>query len=162
MNFYQSLGVLVFGSRLKRLSDAFLSDVNRIYKSHDIPFEASWFPVFYLLSQQEAVSISDIATQLEVSHSAASQLVSSLQEKKILKTATTPDDARKKLVTFSPKGRKILAQVLPVWTALQQAMEQLIQEGEHSKHLLSAITDIENRLEQTPLLSRIETHLQSP
>jgi DNA-binding MarR family transcriptional regulator len=161
MNFYQSLGVLVFGSRLKRLSDAFLSDVNRIYKSHNIPFEASWFPVFYLLSRQDTVSITDIAAQLEVSHSAASQLVSNLQEKGILKTTTTPDDARKKLVCFTPKGKKILAQVLPVWAALQKAMEQLITEGEHSGHLLHAITEIENGLESSPLLNRIEAHLKS-
>lgn len=159
MNLYQSLGVLLFGSRLKRLSDAFLSDVNRVYKSHNIPFEASWFPVFYLLSQHDTVSITDIAAQLEVSHSAASQLVSNLQEKGILKTGTTPDDARKKLVCFTPKGKKILTQVLPVWAALQKAMEELIEEGAHSRHLLGAITEIEDGMEQTPLLNRIEAHL---
>lgn len=159
MNFYQSLGFLVFGSRLKRLSDTFLGDVNRIYKSHNIAFDASWFPIFYILSKQDAVSISEIASQLEVSHSAASQMVSSLQEKGIIKAETTAEDARKKLITFTPKGKKILAQVLPVWTALQQAMEALITEGEHSRHMLQAIKEIETNLEKTPLLNRIEQKL---
>ncbi|BAV06282.1 DNA-binding transcriptional regulator, MarR family [Filimonas lacunae] len=159
MNLYQSLGFLVFGSRLKRLSDTFLSDVNRIYKAHDIAFDAAWFPVFYILSQEDAVTISSIATQLEVTHSAASQLVSNLQEKGLVKAGTNAEDARKKVVSFTPKGKKILDQVLPVWTALQTAMEQLVAEGPNSAHMLQAISEMEAGLAREPLLSRIENNL---
>lgn len=161
MNFYQSLGFLVFGSRLKRLSDTFLSDVNRIYKSHNISFDAAWFPVFYILSEQEQVTISDIATRLEVTHSAASQLLSNLQEKGLVKSEVPASDARKKVVRFTPKGKKILDQVLPVWTALQQAMEQLIGEGAHSSKVLEALAEMEAGLAREPLLNRIENHLKS-
>ena len=56
MNFYQDLGFLVFGSRLKRLGDTFINDINRIYKDHKIPFDASWFPVFYILYETLLVS----------------------------------------------------------------------------------------------------------
>ena len=48
MNFYQDLGFLVFGNRLKRLANIFIQDINRIYKNHKIQFDASWFPVFYI------------------------------------------------------------------------------------------------------------------
>lgn len=159
MNFYQSLGFLVFGSRLRRLSDAFLHDVSRIYKSHNIAFDASWFPVFYILSQQSEVSIGDIAGQLEVSHSAASQLVSSLQEKGLVTATVAADDARRKVVCFTAKGKKILDKVRPVWTALQQAMEELIAEGPDSKKILSAVSEIEAGLARQPLLERIENKL---
>ena len=49
MSIYKKTGVLLFGTRLKRLSDKFLSDLSKIYKDEDIRFEAGWFPVFYLL-----------------------------------------------------------------------------------------------------------------
>ncbi len=41
MNFYQNLGYLVLGSRLRRLSEAFLSEINRVYQNEGIDFDAS-------------------------------------------------------------------------------------------------------------------------
>jgi DNA-binding MarR family transcriptional regulator len=160
MNFYQSLGFLVFGSRLRRLSEAFLADVNRIYASHDLSFDAAWFPVFYILSRQETVSIKDISEELAISHSAVSQLVSSLQQKGFIKTTTAEDDGRKKVVAFTAKGKKLQQQVQPVWDALQQAMEALVQEGKHSKTILSAIGEIEQGLQNESVFNRVQTVLQ--
>jgi DNA-binding MarR family transcriptional regulator len=151
MSFYESLGFLVFGSRLRRLSEAFLSDVNRIYASHDLLFDAAWFPVFYILSRQETVSIRDI--------SAVSQLVSSLQQKGLIKTSTANDDARKKVVAFTAKGKKLQQQVQPVWDALQQAMEALVQEGKHSKTILTAIAEIEQGLQNESVFNRVQAIL---
>ena len=156
MSFYESLGFLVFGSRLRRLSEAFLADVNKIYASHNLSFDAAWFPVFYILSRQETVSIKDIADELGISHSAVSQLVSSLQQKGFIKTTTAGDDARKKVVAFTAKGKKLQQQVQPVWDALQKAMESLAQEGEHSKNILPAIAEIEQGLQRESVFDRVE------
>jgi DNA-binding MarR family transcriptional regulator len=103
MNFYQQLGFLVFGSRLKRLGDTFINDVNRIYKNNKIDFDASWFPVFYILSQKKEVSIKEISNELNVSHSAISQLVSGLQQKVIIKSVTSKKDARHRTKTITAK-----------------------------------------------------------
>lgn len=143
MNFYQPLGFLVFGSRLKRLGDTFLNEVNKIYRSHNISFDASWFPVFYILSQKEEVSIREISNDLNVSHSAISQLISSLQQKGLIKSVVSKKDARHKVITFTIKGQKLLVKIQPVWTALQQAMEQLANENIQSKKILEALTAIE-------------------
>lgn len=156
MNFYQDLGFLVFGSRLKRLSELFLSDVNAIYKKHNIAFDASWFPVFYLLSRNEQVSIRFISNQLGVSHSAASQMVSSLQEKGFIKSVVSKTDARHKVVTFTSKGNKLQQKIEPVWTALQQAMLQLANESPQSKQVLEALTAMENNLANNSVLNRVE------
>ena len=115
MNFYQDLGFLVFGSRLKRLGNTFINDVNRIYKNHKIQFDASWFPVFYILSQKDEVSIKEISNSLKVSHSAISQLASSLQEKGLIKSVTSKIDARHKNIMLTAKGRKLLAPAASVW-----------------------------------------------
>lgn len=160
MNFYQDLGFLVFGSRLKRLGDAFIKDVNRIYKNHKIQFDASWFPVFCILSQKNEVSIKEISTSLKVSHSAISQLVSSLQEKGLIKSVVSKKDARNKHITFTAKGEKLLLKIQPVWQALEKAMNELAEEsGSSSKKILKALTGIESGLKQKSFFDRIETHL---
>jgi len=161
MSFYESLGFLVFGSRLRRLSEAFLADVNKIYAAHNLQFDAAWFPVFYILSRQETVSIKDIADELGISHSAVSQLISSLQQKGLTKTTTDGDDARKKVVAFTPKGKKLQKQVQPIWNALKSAMEALAGEGAHSKTILTAIAEIEQGLQREPVFDRVQHELIS-
>lgn len=156
MNFYESLGFLVFGSRLRRLSETFLGDVNQLYEAHQLSFDAAWFPVFYILSRKETVSIRDIADELLISHSSVSQLVSALQQKGLVRTTADPNDARRKVVAFTPKGRKLQQQIAPVWTALSQAMEALVNEGKHSKVLLKAIGEMEAGLARHSLFDRVE------
>ena len=156
MNFYQSLGYLVFGSRLKRLSESFINDVNAVYKNHKIPFDASWFPVFYILSQKKEVSIREISDELNITHSAASQLVSGLQEKGLIKSAVSKIDARHKVVKFTAKGEKLLEKIKPVWNALQKAMEQLMLENNYTKKILDNLTELEKNISKKSLLQRIE------
>ncbi|NML21457.1 MarR family transcriptional regulator [Pseudoflavitalea sp. G-6-1-2] len=160
MNFYESLGFLVLGSRLRRLSETFLADVNKIYAEHQLKFDASWFPVFYILSKQKQVSIRYIADELVISHSAVSQLVSSLTEKGLVKTSASSEDGRKKVVTFTAKGQKLQQQIEPVWKALSKAMEELAKEGTHSKHFLKAIAEVEEGLANASLFDRVEAQMK--
>jgi len=159
MNFYQDIGFLVFGSRLKRLGDTFINDVNRIYKDHKIPFDASWFPVFYILSQKKEISIKEISVELNVSHSAISQLVSSLQQKGLIKSVISKKDARHRAITFTAKGEKLLQKIMPVWNALEKAMEELAEESAPSRKILKALTAMESGIKNKNLFERIETHL---
>lgn len=159
MNFYQQLGFLVFGSRLRRLSETFLSDVNNIYKAHKISFDASWFPVFYILSQEGEVSIRQISDSLGITHSAASQMVSNLQEKGLIKSTVSKKDARHKVVAFTVKGQKLLQKIQPVWQALQTAMNELGGGEAESQKLLGSLTRIEERMQDKTLFKRIESHL---
>jgi DNA-binding MarR family transcriptional regulator len=159
MNFYQQLGFLVFGSRLKRLGDTFVNDVNRIYKDHKIPFDASWFPVFYILSEHKEISIKEISNKLNVSHSAISQLITNLQQKGYIRSVVSKKDARNKAITFTAKGEKLLQKIQPVWNALEKAMHQLTEESTHSKKILKALTAIESGIKEKNLFERIDMNL---
>jgi DNA-binding MarR family transcriptional regulator len=160
MNFYQQLGFLVFGSRLKRFGDTFLNDVNKIYKSHNIQFDASWFPVFYILSEKGEVSIREISNDLNVSHSAISQLITSLQQKGLIKSVVSKKDARHKAITFTAKGQKLLEKIQPVWKALRKAMEELANENSQSKKILDALTAMEKNLKSETVFDRVEKILK--
>jgi DNA-binding MarR family transcriptional regulator len=159
MNFYQDLGFLVFGSRLKRLGDTFINDVNRIYKDNRIDFDASWFPVFYILSKKKEISIKEIADDLKVSHSAISQLISSLQNKGLIKSVVSKKDARHRVITFTAKGEKLLQKIQPVWNALEKAMNELAEESAHSKKILKSLTGLESGIKEKSLFERIDAHL---
>ena len=155
MNFYQSLGYLVLGSRMRRMSETFLSEINRIYQNEGIEFEASWFPVFYLLSKNESLSIKELSEQTEVSHPAASQLITNLKLKHIVETTVSSDDGRKQLVQLTGKGQKILNQILPIWDAISVSMTQFADSDAKLAELLPAITALEDNFRNYNLADKV-------
>lgn len=155
MQFYQEAGLLVLGSRLKRIGDNFINDVNRIYSAHHIAFDASWFPVFYILSQRKEVSIVELAIDLNISHSAVSQMVKNLSDKGLLKSKASKIDARQKVISFTVSGSKLFLKIKPVWDALQHAMEELTK----TSGILSILTELEENLNRQSLYHRIENKL---
>jgi DNA-binding MarR family transcriptional regulator len=144
MNLYQSLGYLVLGSRLRRMSETFLAEINRIYQNEGIEFDASWFPVFYLLSKNDSLSIKELSEQTEVSHPAASQLITNLKNRKLVETTVCVDDGRRQLVQFTDKGRELLKQILPVWDAISASMNELEATDIKIAEMLPAISALEN------------------
>ncbi len=155
MNFYQELGPLVFGTRLKKLSDYFLSEINKVYSDQNIPFEASWFGVFFLLDKYQRLSIYEIAVTLEVSHSAISQLVKSLEDKNLIILTPSVDDGRKKDIALGNEGKILLEKIKPVWQALDKTMVTLLQENNVLKNLIK----IENGFSELALNERIKSKL---
>jgi len=159
MNLYQSLGYLVLGSRLRRLSESFLAEINKAYKNEGIDFDASWFPVFYLLSKNESLSIKELSEQTEVSHPAASQLITNLKNRKLVTSATCADDGRRQMVQLTDSGRKLLAQIIPVWDAILSTMEDVINNDTTCKDLLPSIGALENAFKAANLSDRISHKL---
>lgn len=155
MNLYQRLGFLVLGSRLRRLSESFLSEITRAYQNEGIDFDAGWFPVFYLLSEHGELSIKELSEQTGVSHPAASQLVAGLKNKGLLQSVTCGTDGRKQLVTLTAKGQALLGQVKPVWTAVTAAMDELAGNGQ----LLTAIAALETQFQSVRLADKINEKL---
>jgi DNA-binding MarR family transcriptional regulator len=159
MNLYQNLGYLVLGSRLRRLSESFLAEINRAYQNAGIDFDASWFPVFYLLSKNDKLSIKELSEQTEVSHPAASQLIANLKNRKLVTSVTCTDDGRRQMVQLTDSGWKLLAQILPVWDAILSAMDDLLIEEPGFRALLPAVGALENAFKETSLASRISSKL---
>jgi DNA-binding MarR family transcriptional regulator len=155
MNFYRDLGFLILGSRLKRLSEAFLSEINSVYQAQGIEFEASWFPVFYLLWHNGSLSIKELSAFTEVSHPAASQLVTNLKNRKLLKTTTCKEDGRRQLVELTQAGKDLLEKILPVWEAIKITMEEIADGDDEGGHFLPVITALENSFRSVDLAEKI-------
>jgi DNA-binding MarR family transcriptional regulator len=162
MNYYQSLGYLVLGSRLRRLSEVFLSEVNKAYRSEGIVFETTWFPVFYLLSENNSLSIQELCEQIEVSHPAVSQLVTNLKSKGLVITTTSPDDARKQLVKLAPEGKELLKKLLPMWDAIRSTMEELAGGKPASDVILNELTILESAFKSANIAALINEKIHHP
>jgi DNA-binding MarR family transcriptional regulator len=162
MSIYKKTGALLFGTRLKRLSDKFFTDLSEIYKEENISFETSWFPVFYLLDNQHEVTISYIARQLEITHSGASQMVTSLKKKGFVQISQVCEDKRIKTVTLTLQGGKKLAEIKPIWHALQESMVDIndgVDPGGPFK-IFGLLDDLEERVSSINLVGLVQKKLR--
>lgn len=162
MNYYQSLGYLVLGSRLKRLSELFLSEINKSYKAEGIVFETTWFTVFYLLSENKTLTIQELCEQIEVSHPAASQLVTNLKNKGLVISTTSSEDARKQLVTLSEEGKALLERIIPVWDAITATMEEVAGRSEEGSAILATLTKLEASFKSIDIVKNIQHKIHHP
>ncbi len=152
MSFYQQAGNLILGTRLRSLGDRFLAMVQDLYHQLEIPFESSWFPLFYLLDRHERLSMMDASRELGFSHSAISQMAASLRKKGLLTLVRDADDARRRDLTLTEEGRALLARIKPVWTALDEVLHQ---EQKASGDWTSVLENLDRLLQKPSIPERI-------
>jgi DNA-binding MarR family transcriptional regulator/GNAT superfamily N-acetyltransferase len=145
MSVFIDAGLLILGSRMKRISERFLSELSKVYKEQKIQFEPAWFPIIYMLDKKGPLSLTEIANELEVSHSAISQMITQLQDKKIVEIVPNETDARVKRIFFTSKGQKLLKQVHSVWKALIQTLDHILPKEEQTLFLRS-LSNLEEKI----------------
>lgn len=157
MDLVKELGALAVATRLKRLSERLSADVSKIYKESDVDFEARWFLILSLLKRNKLMAITEIADSLQLSHPAIIQMVQELSAKKLVKVATDKNDARKRMVSLSLAGRKILDQLAPVLAGIKAENQRWI-ESAHA-NLLDVLNELEQALDQQTMYQRIKLNL---
>ena len=146
MSVYHDAGLLILGTRLKRISDRFLNEVSKIYTKQNISFETGWFPVLFLLNKKGSMSLTEISNELEVSHSAISQMINQLLIKKIVEIQPDDSDARIKRIFLTIKGKKLIEQVHPVWNALGKSLHRILPQNMDQVEFLNVLSHIEKQL----------------
>ncbi|MBN1005683.1 GNAT family N-acetyltransferase [Amphritea pacifica] len=157
MDYMKSFGSLSLGSRLKRLSDRLVQDVIRLYQSQGIELNPTFFPLFNMLHQQGAMTVTDAAERLGVTHPAISKIARKMQQEEWLSKTADPEDERRQLLALSSKSEQLLEQITPVWAAIQGQLDTLISCQQHP--LLDSLAEFENLLQQrgfyTPVVEQL-------
>lgn len=151
MKFYHNLGFLIFGSRLRRLSEYYIAEINKVYQTKNIDFEAAWFPLFYFLSGKEEVNLREISDVLQVSHSAISQLVKNLRTKGLVTVTPSKTDRRQNMVKLTPEGKLLMKQLKPVWESISVSINHIYTNAAEVSNLFPALSALENHFEENPL-----------
>ena len=154
MNFYDQAGKMAIGSRLRRLDDMFTESAKHIYALYDVPLDPKWFPIFYVLSQQEALSITEIAQRIGHSHPSVSQIVKEMTKHGITSTAKHTSDARVNVVSLTDTGKQLIPRIEKQYRDVTDAVEGLLSDTYHN--LWKAIEEVEFLLKEQDLYSRVQ------
>ncbi len=153
MDLISELPELAFASRLKRLSEQLMRDVNRIYQNLQVPFEARWFTLLYTLNQHSPMRITALAAVLRVTHTAINQSVAEMKEAGLASTSKNKEDERQCLVRITSYGKEVARKLEPVWQEIFDVTRELINCS--GCDLLSGLREIENELKESSLYERV-------
>ncbi len=157
MDLISELGALAVATRLKRLSERLAGDVNKIYKELDLNFESKWFLVLELLSRRKTLSIVDIADELKLTHPAIVQFADQMLKAKLIIAQKDIKDGRKRMVSLSPQGVKLLKQLAPVLAVVKEENELWLNEAD--SHLLDIMSQLEAKLDEMSMYDRVKRSL---
>jgi len=160
MSIFQKTKGLMLGTRFKRIGDRFLLDVSKVYKSKNIPFEPAWFPVFFLLNEKNKMKVSELAEELEVTQSAASQMISALKKKNLVEFEKDANDKRIKVVCLSDSGKQLLNDILPLWKMFEVVLDELMNKENQLEKMLKNLDEFESSMKEKSLFDRMENYLQ--
>ncbi|MFH1373036.1 MAG: MarR family transcriptional regulator [bacterium] len=153
----QQLGTLALASRLKRLGELLQRDVSQVYQDQKLDFHARWFPVAYLLSQFSDLPVTTVADKLGLTHPAVNQIAGQMSRRGLLTSRTDPDDERRRLLSLTSKGKKMVEKLRPLWIAVETCTSQVIEAS--GCNLLAGITAIEHELDRQSMYDRIRDNL---
>lgn len=154
MSIFEEVGGLGLGSRLKRLSDRCLADVELLYKESGIDFEPRWFPVFMLLLEKKSLTITQATEILGISQPHVSLYVKEMTKAGLVQFKANPDDGRSKVLSVSRKGLSTAKQLQPIWDYIDKAIQRVLKESE--PRFLEAIENVEKALLDKSLYQRVE------
>jgi DNA-binding MarR family transcriptional regulator len=146
----EALGLLTLGSRLKRLGERLQAEVQPILNDLNPPVAASHHPLLAALDRHPALTIGKLAGTLGVSQPGVTRAVGQLIEMGLVQVAMAEVDGRRRLVSLSPTGRKLVAAAKrKAWPQVERAMADLC-DG-FGDELLLHLASIEDRLTLEPL-----------
>ncbi|WP_400260840.1 GNAT family N-acetyltransferase [Sphingobacterium sp. SG20118] len=154
MDFFNKTGKMALGSRLRLLTAKVTEDAAKIYELYDVNFSPKWFPVFFTLSEDGEMTISEIATEIGHSQPSVTKIIKEMATAGLVKDNLQSNDKRRNVVGLTEKGIEVADKIIKVQCGdIGLAIDSIISEATHN--LWEAIEEWEFLLERKSLLKRV-------
>lgn len=153
MDSLRGFGEIGLGSRLKRLSDQMMKEIQLVYDHFNIDFDPYLFPILKIVKHKEGITNSAIKERLNYTQPAITQAINKLVTKKLVTILPHDVDKRKKVIVLSEQGQTMTTQMLPLW----ESMELVVKRYTHfsSNSLIEHINKLEDQLAKQSLSEMI-------
>lgn len=129
-------------------------DASKIYELYNVDFSPKWFPVFFVLSEEGAKTITEIAELIGHSQPSVTKIIKEMSRAGLVKDNLKSNDKRKNVAGLTEKGKKLAEQTKVQNADVAEAVENLMMEASHN--LWEAIAEWEFLLEQKSLFKRVQ------
>ena len=154
MDFFDKTGKMAIGSRLRLLTDRITADATDIYRLYGNDFKPKWFPVFFVLADGEAKTVTSIAHEIGHSLPSVSNIVKDMKAHGLIADNAEHSDGRCNLVRLSKKGIGMTVSIRETCDDVASAVDSVCREAAHD--LWRAIDEWERLLAEKSLLQRVK------
>ncbi|MDN2581987.1 MarR family transcriptional regulator [Aquibium sp. ELW1220] len=152
----RELGLLTLGTRMKRLGERLQSGTQAVMADAGISIPAAQFPLLAALDRLGPLAVGDLADALGVTQPGTTRNVAQLVALDLIEVLPAPDDQRRRMVSLSAKGRRLVETgKRDVWPRVEAAVAELC--AGLDGPLLDQLTAVEERLAERPLERRAGT-----
>jgi DNA-binding MarR family transcriptional regulator/ribosomal protein S18 acetylase RimI-like enzyme len=160
MDLINTLEELALASRMKRLSDRLMEDMAEIYREANADFKPRWFTVFMTLDRQDKLTVTDIARQLGISHTAVNQIVTDMGRHGLIEKIKDSKDERQFRISMTRKGKNTRRDLDELWKGVKRANAELLKEA--GADLLGDLRRIEEALDKRDMGNRMRQWVGLP
>jgi len=150
----RELGYLTLGTRLKRLGERLQAQTQGILDAHHDGIQSAQFPFLAAVDHLGPLTIGQLAEAVGVSQPGATRTVGQLADAALVEITTTTDDLRRRLVTLTRQGRRLVdTGKRASWPVIHAAVKALCEEAPGD--VLAQLAALEEGLVAVPLARRV-------
>ncbi|MCC9065727.1 bifunctional helix-turn-helix transcriptional regulator/GNAT family N-acetyltransferase [Flavobacterium piscisymbiosum] len=153
MEFFDKVGKVALGSRLRLMTAIITDDAAKIYESYGMNFMPKWFPVFYTLMEDREITITEIASEIGHSQPSVSKIVQEMITAGLVQESLKSSDKRRNVVGLTPQGWEFSKELKLQLKDVEAAVDGLINQSTHN--LWAALEEWEFLLNQKSLFKRV-------
>ena len=131
-------------TRLKRIADILLDEMDTVLRDLGIGFESRWRPIYQLLTEKGPLTIAEIADSLQQSHPSILHITRPMGEAGLIEIHRDRLEGNRRVMKLTYKAESIREQLEEIWERMDEAQASAFRGGQ---------TDIQ------PFLERLENHL---
>ncbi|OBW41857.1 MarR family protein [Chryseobacterium sp. MOF25P] len=156
MEIFNRTGKMALGSRLRLLTSKVTEDASQIYELYNITgFSPKWFPVFFVLSETEEITITEIAKEIGHSQPSVTKIIKEMAKAGLVNDKLNSNDKRRNVVGLTTEGISLAKKMIEEQCAdIDVAIDEIINEA--TNNLWEALAEWEFLLEQKSLLKRVK------
>lgn len=159
MDYVRHLGALVLDHRFRRLTEHFLRVGEECYAALGLQFRARWASTYLLLEESGPLGITEIADALKLTHPAVIAITDEMREAGIVSSARDREDARRRAVTLTAKGRSLTKQLHELWSAMAQTQRRRFADA--GCDIVAVLDAIDDSLTTQPLVTDVLGRVRS-
>jgi putative acetyltransferase len=156
MKLISDLGRMAIGTRCSLVADKLYDEVRNIYHAEGLDFDPRNFLLFRSFIEHGETSVGALALEMRCTQARASQKLAELEKTRLVERVKN-QDARKSCFRLSEKSKKMIAQLTPIWSIL----DDVLRDEFPSDQLLTELKRFETQMAPGRLASLVLARLSS-
>jgi DNA-binding MarR family transcriptional regulator len=146
----RDLGHLALGTRLKRIGERLQAQTQRILDAHELQIAAAQFPFLAAIDRLGPLTVGEMAEAVGVTQPGATRALGQLEAEGLVEITQARDDARRKSVTLTKQGKRLVEiGKRDVWPLIDAAVKETCRKL--SGTLLEQLAGLEDALADEPI-----------